>query len=473
MNPEQVEASRKEDASRGSTHASARKSISRPPGWLILATGALAITCLVLAIAETNLWAHYLIDRGEFLSLFGLGFIGFSGVYLFSRQRLFVSLPLAIPWLLYPIITQGDEIIDNLSINQMRVVCQVLLAAIFATPVVVIVLAARHALAPRPERNPPTFPWLCRVPGVHALASGKIRQGAGQLAAFLFLLEIGIALKFLGSLMVLTLLLMMAGALAYSRWPAGRSGGTGIRTQNKETAALAGLLACIAGSAGIYFGFHHRPGAYQGSPSAFMDPAQKHAFYPLDRVALSTKPPSTPADPKAVEQALTSYGRTLEMLLSGYHILDRNYTYDFHNHLFLKHTPLLANYKSAGLERIQNARKLAKEADAVAVGALATLPQDDPLTALLEDVKGYVAFNLNRALTLENMSAEFERTPAGLQHAAHLYEGEGKALGSKLRQLLTKHRGVTGSPKIKGAADKLCLISQSIYMEYARHVVGF
>src|SRR6266404_3444098 len=46
---------------------------SRPPAWLMLATGALAVTFLVLAVGETSLWVHYLIDGGgEFLSLFGL-----------------------------------------------------------------------------------------------------------------------------------------------------------------------------------------------------------------------------------------------------------------------------------------------------------------------------------------------------------------------------------------------------------------
>ena len=120
-----------------------RGSGPKPPLWLILSTGALAVTCLVLAVAETNLWAHYLIDRGEFISLFGLGFIGITGFYLFRSGRLFVSMPLTIPWLLYPVITQGDEIIDNLSINPMRIICQVLLAGIFGTPVIVSVLGVR------------------------------------------------------------------------------------------------------------------------------------------------------------------------------------------------------------------------------------------------------------------------------------------------------------------------------------------
>src|SRR5947208_5622052 len=86
--------------------------VARPPGWLVLSTGALAMSCLVLAIAETNLWAHYLIDRGQWLGLAGIAFILLAGVALFRGRRLFVSLPLVFPWLLYPVITQGDQIID-------------------------------------------------------------------------------------------------------------------------------------------------------------------------------------------------------------------------------------------------------------------------------------------------------------------------------------------------------------------------
>jgi hypothetical protein len=88
-----------------------------PPIWLVAATAALAFGTLAMAVAETSLWMHYLIDAGESISLLGLGFIVVAGVYLYSRKRLLLSLPLAIPWLLFPVITQGDQIIDNLSIT--------------------------------------------------------------------------------------------------------------------------------------------------------------------------------------------------------------------------------------------------------------------------------------------------------------------------------------------------------------------
>src|SRR3954470_21558419 len=105
------------------TPTSVGRTRRRPPAGLLIATGVLAVTILVLAVAETNLKAHYLIDQGEYISVFGLIFIAGASVYLYRSRRLLVSLPLVFPWVLYPVITQGDEIIDNLSINPMRIIC--------------------------------------------------------------------------------------------------------------------------------------------------------------------------------------------------------------------------------------------------------------------------------------------------------------------------------------------------------------
>ena len=132
--------------------------------WLIVATGLLALTILALAVAETNLRAHYLIDQGEYISIFGLAFILVAGLYLYSRGRLLASLWLVFPWLLYPVVTQGDQIIDNLSINPMRAICHVLLAAIFATPVAVLVMLARYLLVPRPGRPIVRRGWTACFP---------------------------------------------------------------------------------------------------------------------------------------------------------------------------------------------------------------------------------------------------------------------------------------------------------------------
>src|SRR5438094_2323982 len=102
-----------------------------PPRWLIMVTAAFTLLLVVMAVAETTLWIHYFIDAGEFVCLFGLGFISVAGLHLYRQGRLWASLPLTLPWLIYPIITQGDQIIDNLTINQMRLVVHAILAILF------------------------------------------------------------------------------------------------------------------------------------------------------------------------------------------------------------------------------------------------------------------------------------------------------------------------------------------------------
>jgi hypothetical protein len=69
----------------------------------------------------------------------------------------------------------------------------------------------------------------------------------------------------------------------------------------------------------------------------------------------------------------------------------------------------------------------------------------DPLVALLDDLTAYAAFNFQRAALLERMSGEFAQTKAGLQHATHLYEGEGKVLGEQLDAIVKKHDAVLSS----------------------------
>jgi hypothetical protein len=125
------------------------------------------------------------------------------------------------------------------------------------------------------------------------------------------------------------------------------------------------------------------------------------------------------------------------------------------------------------LQKIEEARRLRADADLRAVGARATLVDDDPLAALLDDVRGYVDFNFDRAPVLERMSGEFERTPAGLQHAAHLYEGESKALGARLAALLKKHHAAIESPAATPVTSEFVSIARSVCEAYAHHVVGF
>jgi hypothetical protein len=204
-----------------------------------------------------------------------------------------------------------------------------------------------------------------------------------------------------------------------------------------------------------------------------MDPSQKSSAYRLDRIVVPTQPPAAPSDPAAVAEALTAYAHTLDKLIAGYHILDRNYTYDFHNELFLRHTPLVANYRSAGLALVEEARRLRLNADAKGAIARTTLSDADPLAALLDDLRGYLAFMFDRAPTLEQLSAGFEKTSAGLQHAAHLYEGEAKYMATVVAELMAKHRGVLGAPAVAAITADLNASGKAIDTMYANRIVGF
>jgi hypothetical protein len=394
-------------------------------------------------------------------------------VYLYRQQRLLGSLPLTLPWLLFPVITQGDQIIDNLSINWMRLICHVLLAAIFGTPVAIVVMGARYAVSPPVPGAPRVLPsWCALVPGLEQVASGRVREGTATLAALLLVLEMWVAVRFLGLLMVITLTVMIWGVLIYgSRQPETRDAGVG--RQRSERFALWLLVAGVAVSLGLFYGYKNRPGAYQGSPSYFMDPDQREAGFRLDRVALLSGAPAAPAEAGKVRDALTSSARALQRLLDGYYLLDRNYNYDFHNRLFLRSTPLAPNYRVEGLRIIEEAERMRTEADRAVAVVRPSLRADDPLAALIDDVQTYVAFTFGRAPVLQRMSAEFVRTEAGLQHITHLYEGEGKVLGVQLAELLAKHARVLSSPATAPVTTDFATISRAVHDKYANRIVGF
>jgi hypothetical protein len=443
---------------------------TRPPAWLIIATGLLALGVLVMALAETNLWLHYLIDAGESISLVGVAFMLAAGIYLYRRGRLLASLPLAVPWLLFPVITQGDQIIDNLSINWMRLITHVLLGLLFGTPVAIAVMGAKYALAPKPGEAPREIPrWLAIVPGLPQIAAGRVREGAAILAAVLLVAEMWPAVVFLGLLMVVTLVLMVWAVLGIASVPVAPA----ADRRRGERFALGVLLAGVAASLALFVGFKNRPGAYQGSPSYFMDPAQKDRGFQLDRVPVPSRAVSAPVDPDGARRALTGYARALEKLLSGYYILDRNYNYDFHNRLFLRNTPLLPDYRSVGLAAVSEAERIRADADAATRAVHHDLPADDPLGALLEDVHTYAVFTFDRAPIITRMTAEFEKTEAGLQHATHVYEGEGKMLSVRLNEILMKHSAVLQAEAVKPVTSEFLTIGRSIHDAYANRIVGF
>lgn len=443
---------------------------NRPPAWLILATAALAIALLLMAVTETSLVGHYLIDQGEFLSVLGLVFIAVAGVLLHRQGRLHASMPFVLPWLLYPVITQGDQVIDNLSINWMRLLTHILLAPIFGAPVAVVALGLRHAASQPWGQSAFRSPMLAWIPGLRPMADGRAREGVALLAATLVGIEMVAAHVALGTLMIVTLVVMLVGVLIYGSTPE-RPVDDRRRIQTRERRALVLFVVGLALSAGLYVGYKNRPGAYQGSPSYLLDPAQQAAGYPFDRVPVGTSPVTMPADAEAeaIREALTTYATALDQLVAGYYVVDRNYTWDFHNALFMRSWPVLPNYRGVALDKIAVARQTAAPADAAPVPLLSS----DPLGALLIDVRAYVAFNFERAAVLERLTGEFEQTKAGLQHAAHIYEGEGKLVGLGLDELMRKHEAVLTAPAVSGIVGPFLEISRRVHESYAGRIVGF
>lgn len=444
------------------------------PAWLVVATAVMALLILGLAVAETSVTVAWLVDtRGEFISLFGVAFIVLAGLVVWRQGRLSASLPLVLPWLLYPIVTQGDQIIDNLSIDVMRTVTNVLLVAIFAAPVAVIVIAARALFDPA-GRSPREVPaGLGLVPGVRQLAAGQRRQGTALLAAVLFAVEIPLALLYVGALLIYSLVAIVVAALVWACQPELAVRDVAREHARAERFALGVLLVGAVVSAGTFVIYRNAPGAYQGSPSFFMDPAQQDKNYRMDRVQVPAGDPGPLASPEAVRDALTGSVRAFERLLAGYDLLARNYTWDFHNELFLRATPLVPEYRRVGLAHVAEALTLQAGAAAKLAAARAQVPDGDPLAALLDDLAGYAALNFTRAPTLEHMSLSFERTRAGLQHAAHLYEGEAKYLGDGLAAIVRKHARVVDAPALSGVMREFVLTSRTIHDAYASRIVGF
>ena len=155
--------------------------------------------------------------------------------------------------------------------------------------------------------------------------------------------------------MVGVLIVMALAVLWWDRAARRSRPGRPMRRARSERSALVVLLAGVAVSGALYLVYQNRPGVYQGSPSFLMDPSQQGSGYRLDRIGIPPGPARLPASRDLLEPAFTGYGRTLRRMLDGYYILDRNYTWDFHNALFLRRTPLLAGYRAAGMQKIAEA----------------------------------------------------------------------------------------------------------------------
>jgi hypothetical protein len=449
------------------------------PRWLYFVTIALALLILFMAVAETTLWTHWFIDQGEYLSLVGLAFILVVGLRLHRRRQLLASLPLTLPWLVYPMLTQADQIIDNLSINQMRAVCQSILVVLFGIPIAVLLLSARQLLSPSDTRFAKPRWWTGLVPGFRLIEQGRVLEGAYLFALSVLIVEIWIAFELLGRLMVWTLtvaslaLLLIAGLhLAGSL-----RGSLASARIHSHRMALSVFLAGVGVAFGLYLGFKNRPGAYQGSPHYYHDASAADAAFALDRVPAPTQQPSSPSLGAHTLQSacdvLGSYARALEELLDAYYILDRNYNYAFHNALFLRNTPILSGFREKALAQIQQVRLETGAVDARTEILLIDLTEHDALRNLVLEVREYVSFNLRRASILEEMSGRFEATEAGLQHATHLYEGEGKVLGEVLMAIVEKHRTAIEEPAVASRCEGFVSTCQTIHGAYANRIVGF
>lgn len=448
----------------------------RPPAWLIWSTAALTLACLGMAVTETSQWGHYLIDKGEVISLAGLAFILVGGVVLYRQQRLRVSLPFALPWLLYPVITQGDQIIDNLSITAMQVICQILLTLIFWVPIAVLVLAAKFSVQPKAGglvQLPKTRSWTALIPGLRWMEQGRVREGSAVMTITLLTLEVWVAYRLLGAYMVATLIALIL--IVLWRLVHGRDRASSGGVAQSEGAALVILLVGVAMSFGLYVGYKNRQGAYQGSPSYLFDPSQADAGYKIGAIAVVPLTDSAlPADVAADANALlASYADVLRELTDGYYILDRNYTHHFHNVLFARSWPILPNFRAVALERIAAARAHWSAASAASPRVHAALAGQPALVALVDEMEAFLKFNFDRAALLETLSAKFVKTNDGLQHAAHIYEGEGKLVGMQLGAVLKKHETALNASSLDPVLAEFKRVTTAIYDAYKDRVVGF
>ncbi len=445
----------------------------RPPAWLIWSTAALTVALLVMAVTETSQWGHYLIDKGEIISLAGLAFLSVAGIILYRQGLVRVSLPFALPWLMYPVITQGDQVIDNLPIAAMQVICQILLTLIFWVPIAVLVLASKFGLQPRPGQPRGTRAWTILVPGLRWIEQGRVREGSAVMTAALLTLEVWVAYRLLGAYMVATLIALIL--IVLWRLVHGTNDRRPRVVARSEGAAFVLLFIGVAVSLGLYVGYKNRPGAYQGSPSYLFDPAQPDAGYKIDAITIPPAPITAPSG-AAVDDAarlLGGYAEALQELTGGYYIVDRNYTWHFHNVLFARSWPVLPNFREVALGKIADARIHAAAVGAASARVRAALPDSPAIVALIDEMEAMLKFNFDRAALLERLTAEFTRTNDGLQHAAHIYEGEGKLVSMQIGDILKKHAAALTAPALDPVLARFKTVTSAIFDSYKDRIVGF
>ena len=259
------------------------------------------------------------------------------------------------------------------------------------------------------------------------IADGRRREGSAILAATLLVLEMWVAEQYLGTLMIVTLIVMIVLVLdgtARCRHLLRRTTWKNVATRNASPWAYR-WWACSCPAPPISCTATRRGPTRAAPASSWIRrrgqelPDKSHPGPGWLR-ATSGGPADSCAPPWRRTRA-RSIG-----FLPAIHLLNRNYTYDFHNELFLRTHRWCPTIVRLGSSWSRRPRRFASRADEHTRARARRWPPATRWRGCSMIFRAYLAFNFDRAPVLEQMSAGFERTEAGLQHAAHLYEGESK-----------------------------------------------
>jgi hypothetical protein len=224
-------------------------------------------------------------------------------------------------------------------------------AAIFATPVAVIVLAARYVLAPKARTSLRT--WDSVFSGTsparrRTFARGYRRSGGGVLAA-----EMWLADQYLGTLMIVTVIPDTVRAAV-------RIAGVGQPDVHARVHATRRWRSPCSWSASVFsaaasFGYKNRSRARIRESDGLHGSSQPESGYSLDRVPV---PGSTPrASRSGGTRSAWSLCARARAVMGGYHIVDRNLLTTSTTTVHAD-TPLLPNYRASRYQKVEEARAL-------------------------------------------------------------------------------------------------------------------
>jgi hypothetical protein len=350
----------------------------------------------------------------------------------------------------------------------MRVVVHLLLGVIFAAPVVVFVLTAVYLLSGATDGR--TRWWTVLIPGLRHIERGRTRDGVVQLSLAILLVEFWVAHQYLGSLMIATLAVMGLGLLYFGSVAPTTSPAPVERGFRNERLALGVVVSCVALSLVGYGYYKNLPTSQQGGvgPGRLVEDGGYAFDGPIVASAVSGVPDGVR---EPVREILNMYASALQGLFDGYYLLDRNYNYWFHNELFVRNTPVRPGFRTEALAGIEQMRVRAGDASARLDQVRDELPPGT--RAFLEEIRLFADHHFSRATEWEVLSAAFEQTRAGLQHATHLYEGKNKALGQELAALVAKHQAAIETTELADLSREFVQTSLGIHQAYENRIVGF